>query len=333
MKKKILLATAVAIACGAPVAAMAGADIYGQFRFSVNSVDKDTAVTGIDDGIMAEDNTSLFGLKAEAKGDSVTAFVHLQTGANADSEANGVALSQRFYFGGLKGDFGSVAYGRMSTAYKMVGFKMDPFYNLSHIGHDGAYDRQLASYGLSNVNNGFTNDALQYTSPSMSGVTVNVGLYMDDSENDDHGTGVGVTYAKDGITAGVQLMSSDATATIDRLNDDNDAVRVHAGYKAANWSAALSYETVDHTQGTEDMSYTFLVGKYNVSKETELAMTVGMVDDDLDGNTEGSSFTLGAFQTVAPKTQVYVSFSSASLDNAVDGTDPSVFSLGAIHKF
>ena len=363
MNNKILLAAAVAVAFGAPVAAMADANIYGQFRYSLNSMDADK---GDGSELSGQDNVSLFGLKASSEGDGIKAFIHLQTGANADGDGavstttsvpvldsagvplvtgetvdvttttdGGRAFAQRFYFGGLKGAFGTVAYGRMSTAYKMVGFKMDPFYNLSHIGANGAISKSLATYGLSAANNGFTDNALQYTSPTMSGVTVNVGLYVDDSNQDDHGTAAGVSYSANGISAGVQFISADKTATVAKLCADCDAVRVHGGYKTDDWSAAISLETVD-VNATDDKSFMFLVGKYNVSKATQLVMTVGTVDDDKDGGDEGTGFTLGAFQTIAPKTQVYASYSSASLDNvttADSGADPTVFSVGAIHKF
>jgi len=332
MNKKILLAAAVAVACGAPVAAMADANIYGQFRYSVNSMDHDD---GAGSSLSGNDNVSLFGLKASA-GDDVKAFVHLQTGAVADANASGAAFNQRFYFGGLKGGFGTVAYGRMSTAYKMAGFNMDPFYNLSHVGADGTLSTALATYGLSPATNGFTDNAIQYTSPAMSGLKINVGMYLDDTANDDHGTGVGVAYSADNFNVGVQFVSNDATGTVAVLGADNEAMRIHGGYKADSWSADISYETVDNTGGTADKTYTFLVGKYNMSKELQLVLTYGMVDDDNDGADEGAGYTLGAFQTVAPKTQVYASYSAASLDNTGGpdtGADPTVFSVGAIHKF
>ena len=358
MKNKIILATAVAVACCAPVAAMAEANVYGQFRYSINSADSDD---GNGSSLSGEDNVSLFGLKASV-GDDIKAFVHLQTGANADGDGakttsvqavdatgtaipgvfvdvttdGGRAFAQRFYFGGLKGSFGTVAYGRMSTAYKMAGFKMDPFYNLSHIGADGKISKSLATYGLSAATNGFTDNAIQYTSPAISGLKINVGMYLDDGVNDDHGTAAGIAYTAKNFNAGVQFISSGATATVAKLGTDNEAMRVHGGYKADSWSADISYETVDSNAGTTDKTYTFLVGKYNMSKELQLVMTYGMVDDDNDGADEGAGYTLGAFQTVAPKTQVYASYSSASMDNittADSGADPTVFSLGAIHKF
>lgn len=325
MKKKILLAAAVAVACGAPVAAMADANIYGQLRYSFNSMDADT---GAGSTLSGNDNVSLFGLKASAKGDGVTAFAHLQTGANADPST--AAFAQRFYFGGLKGDFGTVAYGRMTNAYKMPGFKLDPFYNLSHVGAGGTLAAGGATYGLSGATNGFTDNALQYTSPAMNGVQVNVGLYVDDGAADEHGTNVGLKYSGKNYHVGLQFASNDTTAvTVPGVIADGDAVRVDGGYKADNWSAGFSFETVDLTAST-DANYMYLVGKYNATKETQLVLSLGSVSE---GAAEGSGVNAGVFQTVAPKTQVYATYSTASLDNATTGKDPSVFSVGAIHKF
>ncbi len=345
MKNKILLAAAVAVACGAPVAAMADANIYGQLRYSINSMDPDTA--GSDSSLSGEDNVSVFGLKASAEGNGITAFAHLQTGAPADNNS-GQAFKQRFYFGGLKGDFGTVAYGRMTNAYKMPGFKLDPFYNMSHVNASGSLATGGATYGLSPATNGFTDNALQYTSPSMSGLKVNVGLYIDDSAEDDHGTNIGVTYTAGNINVGVQFASNDTTAgTVPGVNADGDAMRIHGGYTADKWSAGFSYENVDNGTAigtlTEDADYMYVVGKFNASKDTQIVASFGSVSDDTAtvvagapptitvSSQEGSGMNLGVFQTVAPKTQVYASYSTASLDT-VD-VDPSVFSVGAIHKF
>ena len=370
--KKTILSLAVA-ACCVPVVAMADANIYGQFRYSINSVDADD---GNGSTLKGDDNVSLFGLKVSSESNGITAFAHLQAGANADGDGGstttrtptfttrtvkvlkdgvlvgtgtvrdtdtdtdttdgGRAFAQRFYFGGLKGDFGTVAYGRMSTSYKMVGFKMDPFYNLSHVGANGAVSKSLATYGLSAANNGFTDNAIQYTSPSIDGLKVNVGIYVDDAAGNDHGTGLGVAYAAKDFNVGVQFVSAGKTATVANLTADGDAVRIHGGYKADAWSVDASYEKIDVDKPGNEKGYTFLVGKYNVSKETQLAMTIGNVKDNVNRAGEGTGFTLGAFQTIAPKTQVYASYSSASIDNTGGvntGADPSVFSLGAIHKF
>ena len=359
--KKIILSAAVAAVCAAPLAAMADNNLYGQMRYSFNSVDdKDNGK----DGMSGNDNVSLFGLKGSA-GDDVKAFYHLQTGAAADGNA-GRAFNQRFYFAGLSGDFGKVAYGRMTNAYKFDGFKLDPFYNMSHIGVDGKFTAGVATYGLSPATNGFTDNALQYTSPAFSGVKVNLGIYIDDSNQDDHGTNAGISWSNDGINLGVQYASNAKNAaTIPGLVKDGDAVRVHGGYKAKGWSVGFSYETVDENVAaapavnavtvttdqattlviteasaavagsTGSTNYMYLVGRYNVTEKTEAVLSVGTVDPDKgakNAGAEGTGMTFGLFQTVAPKTQVYATFSQADLD-AQGAEDPSVFSIGAIHKF
>jgi len=309
---------------------MAGADIYGQLRYSFNSVDADGGAG--DDGLVGYDNVSLFGLKASTEGDGVKAFIHLQTGAKADGGA-GNAFDRRFYFGGLSGGFGKVAYGTMTNAYKFAGFAMDPFYNHSHVGVDGSVMNGLGTYGLSPLTNGFTPNALQYTSPAMGDVKVNLSLYVDDTVADEHGTNIGAEYNKGGIQAGVQMASNGAAVTVPNLVADGDAMRIYGGYKADNFSVALSFETVD-TSATTDATYTFLVGKFKVSDKTEVAATFGTVSADAGSSAaaaEGSGITAGVFQTVAPSTQVFVSTSMVSLDNAA--AEPSVISVGAIHKF
>ncbi len=360
--KKIVLSAAIAAVCAAPLAAMADTNLYGQMRYSFNSVD-DVDGTG-QDGMSGNDNVSLFGLKGSA-GDDVKAFYHLQTGAPSDNNA-GRAFNQRFYFAGLSGGFGKVAYGRMTNAYKFAGFKLDPFYNMSHINVKGSFATGGGTYGLSPATNGFTDNALQYTSPAFSGVKVNAGVYIDDSDQDDHGTNVGVAWSGNGANFGVKLATNAKNAaTIPNLVADGDAVRVHGGYKAKGWSVGFSYETVDENVAavtpaaavtvttdqlttltiteavagsagsTGSTNYMYLVGRYNVSENTEVIASVGTVDPDVgaaNAGAEGTGLTFGLFQTVAPKTQVYATFSQADLD-AEGVEDPSVFSIGAIHKF
>ncbi|MCW8855704.1 MAG: porin [Gammaproteobacteria bacterium] len=323
--KKIAICAAVAAICAGPITAMAGADIYGQLRYSFNSVDADGGAG--DDGLVGYDNVSLFGLKASTEGDGIKAFIHLQTGAKADGGA-GQAFDRRFYFGGLSGGFGKVAYGTMTNAYKFAGFAMDPFYNHSHVGVAGAVQNGLGTYGLSPLTNGFTPNALQYTSPAMGDVKINVGLYIDDSAADEHGTNIGAEYNKGGIKAGIQMASNGNVVTVPNLVADGDAMRIYGGYTTGNLSISASFESVD-TGPSTDVDYMFLVGKYKISDKTRLAATLGTVGD---GAAEGNGITAGVFQTVAPKTEVFVSTSMVSLDTT-GAAEPSVISIGAIHKF
>jgi len=216
MKRNLLL-TAVAVACAIPFASIAADhNLYGQLRYSFNAVD-DPGGSGLD-GLSGQDNVSLFGLKGKV-GDKIKAFYHLQTGAKADSPNSPAnAFNQRFYFGGLEGAWGKVAYGRMTNAYKFAGFKLDPFYNLSHINAGGIFAAGGATYGLSPATNGFTDNALQYVTPAFAGIKVNAGVYIDDSNQDEHGTGIGAIWSNNAKVSGsfpsgfVRVLSNKAIA-------------------------------------------------------------------------------------------------------------------------
>ena len=231
----------------------------------------------------------------------------------------------------------------MTNAYKFDGFKLDPYYNLSHVGANGSFSTGGASYGLSPATNGFTDNALQYNSPAFAGITVNAGVYVDDSNEDNHGTNIGVSWKAGGFNVGLQIASNGDTSTIPGVSAGGDAMRLHGGFKAKSWSVGASYETVDEdvapgavtlpTEGSTD--YLYLVGRFNITPKTELVGTIGSVSSE-DGaaniGAQGTGFQVGVFQTIVPKTQLYVSYGTASLD--ADGSeDPSVLSVGAIHKF
>ena len=330
--KKLILVTAIAAACAAPMAAMSDTTIYGQLRYSFNSVNEDGVATGSDiDGLRGEDNVSLFGVKG-SYGEDIKAFFHLQTGAPADvNTGSNSAFKQRFYFGGLSGGFGKVAYGRMTNAYKFPGFKLDPFYNWSHIGAGGSFGSGGATYGLSPATNGFTDNALQYTTPSMGGFKLLGGVYIDDSNEDDGGYTLGGVYTGDAFNVGVVYGASGEDATKDSgllpgIAADEDALRVYGGYNGDRWSIAASYENVDLTADL-DADYLYVPVQWKATDKIRLALAPGWVSD---GPAEGWGLTAGAFWTVAKHADLVLSGSYADRD---DGAAPYTVTVGAIHKF
>jgi len=329
--KKLFMITAIAAASAMPMAVMSDTTVYGQLRYSINSVDNDEiggkgSSTDID-GLRGEDNVSLFGVKG-AFGDEVKAFFHLQTGAKADVDAGGRAFNQRFYFGGLSGNFGKVAYGRMTNAYKFPGFKLDPFYNWSHISAGGSFSNGGATYGLSPATNGFTNNALQYTSPSIGGgFKLLGGVYVDDGNKDDHGYSIGGTYTGEAFNVGVVYgANGDTATTLPNIAVDEDALRVYGTYKADRWSIAASWENVDLTADL-DADYLYVPFQFKATEKVRLALAPGWVSD---GPAEGWGLTAGAFWNVAKNADLVLSGSYADRD---DGHNPHTITVGAIHKF
>jgi len=312
--KKIVLTAAIAAICAAPAAAIAADNnLYGQLRASVNSVD-DPNATAADpttgDGTQFHDNTSRIGLKGEF-GDDIKAFYHLQVGAPAAGEMTDQGFNRRFFFAGLKGGFGKVAAGQMSTGYKMNGgFKIDPFYDRTRINWKGGVGAGGASHGLSTLANNFADGAIQYTTPAFAGIKVNVGVYIDNTNEDEHGTEAGINWSNKSINAGVQYITSGKERTVPTQVADASAIRVHGGFKGKAFKVALSYEMLDNdfaNSGTADANYMLLTGTFNVNKEARISASYGMIDDDSANNvttTSSDSITVGGFYNVMKNTEL-----------------------------
>jgi hypothetical protein len=326
MKKVIIAVLAVSLLLS-PLTAMAGnTTLYGKMRYSFASVQDDTV-----DGLVAADNTSLLGVKG-SYGDDMKAFFHLQTGAKADDNS-GTALAQRFFFAGLKSSLGKVQYGRMTNAYKMPGFKLDRFYNTAGVNATGVSSYGGATYGLSGATNGFTDNALEFTSPKIADlITAHGGLYVDDANTDDHGYSYGAKIATGSIMAGVVgATNGNDVATVPGVAADQSAVRGYGKYQGKGYSLGVSYENVEDT-ATTDVNYLYVIGSYNVSDKLEAIASYGNVDS---GAAEGDGFTGGLFYSIAPNTQVFALVSAVSLDDSSSHAEdnPTVYGIGFFHNF
>lgn len=324
--KQSLIAIAVSTALIAPAAAMADTTLYGDFRASVNSIDNST------DTLSMDNNASRIGLKGAYGNDNLKGIFHLQMYVINDNVGiNQQVLGSRFYFAGLKGSFGSVIVGNTSTAYKMAGVKLDPFYDTSvGTGHAGS------NYGLSGLTNGFTNNTLAYTSPKLGGAfTVNAAAYLNDMEDQDYN--IGGQYSKDGITAGIQYISTnDVDAEIALARTDSTATRLYAGYKASNWSVGGSYEMIDAASDTSDDTYIHVAGTYNITPATKIAAAWGKVDDAAGAKAwdqTGDGYSIGVFHNILPKTTLSAYYGSVDFDDASDSSDRKVFGIGIKQAF
>ncbi len=310
--------------------------LYGDFRFSAGYIDRDG--TDTKGGLTANNNASRIGFKGSVGNSDLKAIYHLQAGAKNDGAGSGTsgagnnsAFTARFYFAGLKSaDFGSIIYGRHSTAYKMSGLRVDPFYDTSAgLGNGGA------TYGLSGMTNGFTNNAIAYISPTiLGGLSANAAIYIDDSDGNEHDTNFGLQYAADGITAGVQqaiMGKSEDGGGIANAKGIDSTTRLYAGYKEDKWSAAVSYEIQNAGRGTTnpDTNYMYVSGTYKIMDTTKLATSVGYVDD---GAFEGVGWQAGVFYNILPKTEVYALYSGTYLDDNPKGDSNAVI-IGVSHKF
>ncbi|MBT8132981.1 MAG: porin, partial [Gammaproteobacteria bacterium] len=138
--KKSILAIAVAATMAAP-AAIAAPTVYGNVHLSLNQADND--IPDAKNNLSVSSNTSALGVKgSEDLGDGLKAIYKLEFGVtigpkpttDPDSdyltggESAVGALTGRDQFVGLKGGFGAIKFGTMSSNYKQMGGKVDPMY-------------------------------------------------------------------------------------------------------------------------------------------------------------------------------------------------------------
>ncbi len=331
--KKMIIAAAVASIL-APATVLADTTLYGALRMSAVSGETQASTAGstaTDIGGVVN-NASRIGLKGSyGEEGGLTGFFHIQAGADTDTGST-AAFSSRFAFAGVKGGFGKVVMGRLSSPYKMAGLKVDPFYDTSAGPTDSG-----SNFGLSSLTNGFLNNVVGYVSPKLGGsVTVNAVAVLDKNDNGTTATAdnmynIGATYSANGLTASVQHIT------------ELDATRVTAGYKTGAFGVGLSYETIDNRDGdsttTDDQTQMYLSGTYKVAPKTTLAASYGKVEDNGGVATgtglrdsAGDGYSIGVFHKVASKTTVSAMYSDVDYDAAA-GLDRSVFAIGLVQKF
>lgn len=299
--------------------------LYGQFRFSLAHVD----TQAIDGSLQADDNASRLGLRGTISQGGVTAFYQLETAATND--AGGSALNSRFYFAGLRGSFGQVVVGRHSPAYKMPAVTLDPLYDLASVGVNGQFTAAAGSYGSSRLANGFANNSVAYTSPALGPVTLNAGVYLDDSAANKHSYAAGALFKQGDFDLGFQYFDAGEAQVLNFGGNVADAefYRLHGSYKVGALSLGASVEVESpKAQGAKDITYVFLAGAYQINPANRLGLSVGSVDE---GPAKGTGFSLGLYHTVLPNAQLYFIGSHASLDNAAD--DSTVIGVGFIYNF
>jgi predicted porin len=295
-------------------------ELYGDFRYSINSIDTTSS------SLSEDNNASRLGLKGAHVGDNgITAFYHGQLGLNPDSSATST-ISRRFFFGGIKGSFGKVQYGTVSTAYKLGGFKVDPFYDTSAgLGASGR------NFGMSRLTNGFVDNALVYTSPMFGNFKLNAATYMDDTTSDKHSYDLGLSFDKDAIHLTAQYLDSNP--------DVLTALRLRGQYKISKFSIALNYENIEdksgkdqkffQINGTYKMFHGHLAASYGNVSGTSTAVTSG-IGKGSDAN--GKNYTVGYFHKLLKSTQVYTLYSNTNYKVA-GVADRSAISVGFSHKF
>ncbi|MEX2571108.1 MAG: porin [Gemmatimonadota bacterium] len=286
-------------------------ELYGNFRYSANA-----AADGSTSWAAMANNASRLGVRGSVEGGGLTARMDLQTGVDVDGGADG-AFTQRYYFVELSGGFGAVAVGRRSTTYKMAGLRLDPFYDTSTISVAGTVPAgglfAGASFGLSNLTNGFADATVEYTTPQVGGLSVNAAAQVDPAS--DHDLSAGLVFRRAGVEFGFQHYEARGTRWAQTAGVDA-AQRIHASYgNGGRWTLGGSAERVTADAGGENR-YLYAVGTMRVVPSVTLVAAAGDVGGEGGlAPVAGTGIHAGVFLDLLPQVRLHALYSHLEADS------------------
>ncbi len=345
MNKKLVVSAISMILAGGMSLAQADVTVTGNVNVSINSVDNGTT-----DDVNMSSNTSSVAVKgSEDLGNGLSAmfFVDFQFEADEQSTTGTVDRDQ---WVGLKGGFGSVKFGTISSSYKSHGAMVDPVYRTS-LQQRGVLSQQSDLHnGAGENGEGRMTNHIRWDSANYNGFKATVDYSFDstegDADNDDDTYGFGAQYSNgpalvffDYITnaqggedsawkLGGKYAITDVFTVYGQYENDGGMISEAAGFGAP--TAAALTDTANNIDGANlwNLSATYAMGN------TVLYGAYAQ-GDDADGTAfdEGyNSIAIGVDHMLSKRTDAYAGIGRISPD-AAGSNDTDVMSVGLRHKF
>lgn len=326
--KNVALAAGLSLVVGPALALDPDVNLSGTFAYSLSWFKNNSIGSQFTD-VDAENNGSNFRITAAAQEGGVRAFIAYERGASNDrNEQQGTGIEDvREFFGGVSGRIGTALYGRKATDYRLSGERLDPFYNTSvAFGYGaigtGGFASEGASYGLSNLTNGYTSNTIALRSPVWAGVTLNGAAYINENRSNqgvgdepDFGAGVGYTNSGWlGLDVGLQALDLNGNV-VANAPGQSSAYRLHASVGEKLWAAGLSLELVDVGAEANPRQYAFASGSYQLLEDLRLALTVGSI---ADSPFDGTGTTVGVFYDLTKNLGTYAALRYVALDEGAE---------------
>jgi predicted porin len=345
MNKKILPFAVAGILAGAMGAAQAGGvTLYGKVLVSFDALDCDvgmftgggcnrggTSTTNGDDFLMnSRPGFGAVGVKgSEDLGNGLTAMFQLEYGTDP-SEAAG--FTGRDQWLGMKGGFGALRFGAMSTNYKMSGAKLDPMWRTSLDSRDAVRLSGLHA-GAGENGQGRARNTVRYDSPSFSGAKVVANYTLDSGADGNDGYGIGLHYDQGPLFAAIDYITNDN-------GGEDDAWKLGGKYTMGDGAFYGHYERggllfADLNAGMagngDDSADMWHLGASYTLGSTMAYFAYGAGDRSLgNANDEHVSWTLAVKHGFSKRTSAYGGFER--LDRDADG-ERDLFTLGMVHNF
>ena len=345
--KKSILVIAVAATMAAP-AAIAAPTVYGNVHLSLNQADNDVA--NADNNLKVSSNTSAIGVKgSEDLGDGLKAIYKLEwqigIGPKADTtpDTGGVyneadsagvgALTGRDQFVGLKGGWGAIKFGTMSSNYKQMGGKVDPLYRTPVEGR-GFLQTQSKLHSGKAINRGRQTHTAQYVSPKMAGIQLVANTTF--SGSNDETSGIGLRWSNKAFLVYADYINAQAGAAdfcgTGSACVTETATKIGGKFTAKAFSIGAQYEMAEDLVGAD---YAFLSGTWNINANNMLGLTYGMQERKVLSGLPADDSTgvaLAYDHKLSKMTNVYVAYGAKSEDDTARG-DESMLSFGIRKKF
>jgi len=354
MQKKII-ALAIASALTVPALAFAEASISGQANMSIDNYN-DGAATSASAWQMSSNQSRIIVKGSDDLGGGLSAMwqvdarFSLDTGrANGDTGGNAnVRLFDGNNYVGVKSDgMGTLTLGRNDTPYKSSTRKLDVFFDVAGDnrgtlgggmgGHDSRYD-----------------NALNYTSPNFSGITIGYstvfggetpvanstkGSLMSLAAMYEQGP-IYATIAIDNKKLGTPGTGDLAGAAAANVGDTDNAFKLAGSYKQDAIAASLIYEkqtTKPAATGVETtQANLYLAGKFNISSTDAVRAAYTKHGASKSGGATGTDdathLAIGYEHGMSKATSVYATYAKKTTNSAVN-VNPSVLSFGMKHAF
>jgi predicted porin len=368
--KKSLVALAVLAASGAAMA-QSSVTLYGiaDVWFGSASVDKgdgkgSLTQTKLDSGGVNGDRWGMKG--SEDLGGGLKANFTLESGFSIDSgaSAQGGLLFGRQAWVGLSGGFGTVKFGRMSTAvYNVAGDSnavldsaLSPLGNIGRV-NDAGNTTWINGAATGTGNTLRFNNALSYSIPTMGGFNATVQYALGENKtataSADSAMGLNATYAAGpvGIQAAYQVESCKSAGNLNgtaacAATSDRKFTFLGAEYnlgmavlkgsygQVANIAGRNGADSSEFQIGVDVPVSSTLVLSASYAKANDNATQSAVVSAAGTGDASRKGYGLGAQYILSKRTFIYGGYESdTQTQSNVADYKHTLFALGVNHKF
>ncbi|EGI77291.1 porin [Hylemonella gracilis] len=365
MKKALISAAAAAALLGAAGVAQAQVTAYGLFDISVgksvtgDSTGNDVGLHSGGDGGASEGNsTTRFGIKGSVDvGSGIKANFNYQagitgagatngktTGTDGDSKDDNLQLFNRQAWGGLSGGFGEFRFGQQDSV---------PFQTFIGLDYNGASNGVSAAYfaGSEWLQLSRQSNSLQYISPAMGGLTVQVGYTMDSAANDyksatddnedkKNVVSAGATYVAGPLTLAAAFQGQ-STKDDDKSTKDFDETAPYMGFGAqydfGAFKLKADYHKVDTRSSINAGVVTTVAGGWSLGAQYSIGNDKSRVSNTTD-DVKTTAYELFVNKEVLKNVYGYAEIGGAKTDADTlwfgdDSDSATGFAVGMILVF